>query len=945
MILSNLLYLARRKLNSMKYVSPSVVAKHSIGSPITVAVAILVFVVIPALLYTTYTLNFHNQNNRIEENANQISQDISEKLTAVNTVISSLIGFHYSSNDSNDNDISTYAKELLSQTDFITDIGRYDFISHSDRSTFEERMSEKGLFNFRIAAISDEGRPKVRAPHDSYYPVSFLEPLAPQNARLLGADLSAIADFRNKLDDIAATNSRLLGSFPEQWPSDGDLALFAPVYLGNSAPSMPSERMQQSAGGFWVNIDMDALVAGLNPNVAKFDLLAKIEDWGKSKTVFGQLGKATKPNYLSSLYLPKSIETDWRVGHSTLTFTIQHDLGFSKSTLIYFLTALISIIGVTSLFTVYIISRHSAAIAQHEAQKALFRERERAEKTLNTVQDAIIALDSERRVIHINPAAAIQFNTTIADSLGRSLENIAQFRSVGQKFSTFNIEEVLSNAGTHNNEGYVVTPLKNDDPDFVLRLTVTSSVDTENNEVTGHVLVLRDISQQRRLSKKLAYQANHDALTGCTNRHYFENTLTDLVNALPGTDTRHALCYLDLDQFKIINDTCGHPAGDQLLIDLTTNLKLIISENDILSRLGGDEFGLIMTNLTEEQATERTKKIYDFFQNYVFQYDGKAFEVRASIGVVHVDESCDNLKGVLASADIACYAAKDSGRNCVYVYSITDDAIAERSIELSWLPRLRKALQDDEFTLLVQAVASVKELCNNRENAIEHYEFLIRMENMDGSLSTPWQFIQAAERYDLITEIDRWVIRNAFRMVAELQGGIGGNHSFSINLSGQSAADATLINYIEEQLEHYQVDPAHIWFEITETAAISNFSVAVDLINKIRVLGFLVALDDFGSGLSSFGYLKNLPVDILKIDGQFVKEIAKNPIDREMVRAMHHVATSMGLTTVAEFVEDEDIVEVLAEIGIQYAQGYHIGKPMPMDEAIELQKVSYKKAA
>lgn len=927
----------------MKYLSPTAVVRHSLGSPITVAVVFLVFAAIPTLLYTTYTVNYHTQNNRIEENISQITHDISKKIEGLKTVMASLKGLHYASTELTDNELSLYAKELREQTSYIASVGRYDYVPDNDRIIFEERMSEKGLFNFKITNINQGGLPKPRITQDSYYPISNLEPLEPENARLLGADFSAVANLRKKLDDITASNTSLLAILPAQWPSGGGMVVFAPVYRGNAAPSMPAARMNQSAGGFWISIDMDALVEGLNPNVKRFDAIARVKNADSSTMVFGHLGVEPEASYLSSIYLRKATMQTWTVGESSLAFNFQHDLGFTKTKLIYFFTALISILAVTSLFTVYILSRRSAAQDQQDSQAALFEERERAEKTLNTVQDAIIALDSDMRVVHINPAAAIQFNSTAADTLGRSMDNFVQFRLVGNEFGIFNIKEALEGAYANSKHEFDVTPA-NEDSDFVLRLTITSSVNTEN-KVTGHVLVLRDISQERRLTKKLAYQANHDALTGCTNRHYFENVLTDLVNNLPGSNAVHALCYMDLDQFKVINDTCGHAAGDQLLIDLTNNLKTITSENDVLSRLGGDEFGLIMMNVDEGEASLRTQRIYDFFQNYVFQYENKAFSVRASIGVVHIDESSDNLKSVLASADFACYAAKDSGRNSVYVYSKTDDAIAERTEELSWLPRLRKAIENDEFRLLVQAVASVDGLCNNGDKPIKHYEFLIRLKNEDGSLSTPWQFIQAAERYDLMTEIDRWVIRNAFRMVAELKDGVCKDCSFSINLSGQSAADGTLKDYIQEQLDYYKVNPANVWFEITETAAISNFSVAVDLINSIRSLGSLVALDDFGSGLSSFGYLKNLPVDILKIDGQFVKEIAKNPIDREMVRAIHQVGQSMGIKTVAEFVEDEDILQVLLDIGVQYAQGYHIGKPMPIEEAIELQLGDLKKAA
>lgn len=924
--------------------SPFTLLRDSIGSPLLVSIAFLVLAAVPALLYTTYTLNYHDQNTRIEEDAGLLTQDISTRIAEVKTVMASLTGLHYASSASGSQEMNLFAEQLRERVDYITGIGRYDYVTANDRVAFEERMGEQGLFNFKISDINIKGLSEERPVSPSYYPISMLEPLKPGNARLLGADLAAVDSLGRKLDKIAAENRPLLATFPARWPSGGDLVFFAPVYRGMAAPSMPASRMLQSAGGFWISIDAEAFLSGIYQSINEFDVTARLHTSDSSTMLYGRLGTAAEPTYLKSLYLRKVVEAEWNTGETSIRFTFQQDVGFSKNAIVYFLSALFGILAVTALFTTYIVARRAAVQQRINSQEALLKERAKAEKTLNTVQDAIIALDPEMRVVHINPAAARQFKLSASEAVGLVLDNYVKFRQVSDVYSVFNIELAFESMRVSGIDEFDVTPFEMNDPDFVLRLTLTDSI-TSDGRITGHVLVLRDISHERQLAKKLAYQANHDALTGCTNRHFFENALNDLIDGLKDSDISHALCYLDLDQFKVINDTCGHVAGDQLLTDLTENIRKLTREGDILSRLGGDEFGLLFLDVTEQEVRECSQRIYDFFQNYVFNYENKAFAVRASIGVVHIDPSCDDMKDVLASADMACYAAKDSGRNSLYFYSKTDDTIAERSAELGWLPRLRKAIENDEFKLVVQAVASVDGLQKGDAYAIEHYEFLLRLQNEDGSISTPWQFIQAAERYDLMTEIDRWVIENAFKTVAALGDGPGSNCSFSINLSGQSAADPSLKGFIEEKLKYYNVDPAMIWFELTETAAISQFSVAVDLINSIKSLGSLVALDDFGSGLSSFGYLKNLPVDILKIDGQFVKEIAKNPIDREMVSAIHQVGMSMGIKTVAEFVEDQDIVDVLAEIGVHYAQGYHLGKPIPIEEAIELLPGEFKNAA
>lgn len=457
---------------------------------------------------------------------------------------------------------------------------------------------------------------------------------------------------------------------------------------------------------------------------------------------------------------------------------------------------------------------------------------------------------------------------------------------------------------------------------------------------------MRNVSQEYRLTAKLAHQANHDVLTGCSNRYHFEQMLAGLIDELAFDQRQHALCYIDLDQFKVINDTCGHRTGDRLLRELSEHMRTLLGDGDILARLGSDEFGLLMTNVSPDEAVELSNRVFQSFQTYTFRHEEKVFAIRASIGLVHIDNSCSSMKDVTAAADIACFTAKDSGRNSLYVYSPTDDTIAERSVELSWLPRLQHALQNDEFMLFIQPVSCVNKLGANAPvtSSIQHFEFLLRLHNPDGPEFTPWQFIRAAERYDLMRQIDRWVIRNALRTVAELKGGPGGGCSYSINLSGQSAADPTLKTFIRDQYEYYKIVPSQIWFELTETAAISHFSVATELFKSIRDLGSLVALDDFGSGLSSFGYLKNMPIDIIKIDGQFVREIVNNKIDRQMVLSIKQLGEVMGIKTVAEFVENQEILEELIEIGIDYAQGYYLGKPAPVATSMA-ELFNYQRAA
>jgi len=422
------------------------------------------------------------------------------------------------------------------------------------------------------------------------------------------------------------------------------------------------------------------------------------------------------------------------------------------------------------------------------------------------------------------------------------------------------------------------------------------------------------------------------ATTGSYNRFYFDKRLAQLVEDVPASSRSHALCYIDLDQFKIVNDTCGHPSGDRLLCELTDALRERLRASDVLARLGGDEFGIIICDADEEAALAVANKLYAFFQTFVFEDDGRAFPVHASIGFVNINVDHCDLQSIMSAADVACYTAKDSGRNALVVYSETDSAMSERKEEMNWLPVLTSALNDNDFVLLVQAVADINP--ETASTTITHYEFLLRL-NANDELITPFKFIKAAERYDLMRDIDRWVVSNALATVAKVQHDLPQDCTFSINLSGQSAGDSSVLPFIAEQMAMHDVEPRRFWFEITETAAITHFATAVSLIEGIQALGSSVALDDFGSGLSSFGYLRQLPVDVLKIDGQFIKDIDKSDVAKEMVRAMHHVGRAMGLKTVAEFVENEAVVKELASIGVDYAQGFFIAKPCPIEEALK----------
>jgi diguanylate cyclase (GGDEF)-like protein len=438
------------------------------------------------------------------------------------------------------------------------------------------------------------------------------------------------------------------------------------------------------------------------------------------------------------------------------------------------------------------------------------------------------------------------------------------------------------------------------------------------------IAILRKQSEEQ-----LTFHANHDALTALANRREFERRATGLLESVKRDKQQHALCFMDLDQFKVVNDSCGHAAGDEMLKQISSALLTVIRKRDTLARMGGDEFSVLMEHCSLEQAQRLVDDLYKVIQEYVFIWEGLSFRVGVSIGLVAITELTPNLAELLKEADAACYMAKDSGRNQIYVYHPEDSETAQRHGDMQWVLKLNQALEENRFCLYAQTIIP---LDNSNDR---HYELLIRMIDENQKIILPGAFLPAAERYHIMTQLDLWVIERVFTLLANNPVFVQGVSFISINLSGQSIADPSVLKLIKRQLEVTGIEANKICFEITETAAISNIAMATQLISTLKQLGCRFALDDFGSGLSSFGYLKNLPVDYLKIDGMFVKDIVDDAIDHAMVKSINEIGQIMGMKTIAEFVECDEIKELLRDIGVNYAQGFGISKPIPFEELLQ----------
>lgn len=552
----------------------------------------------------------------------------------------------------------------------------------------------------------------------------------------------------------------------------------------------------------------------------------------------------------------------------------------------------------------------------------LLVEKEHAFVVLNSIGDAVITTDAQGIVEYFNPVAERLLGISRTEALGKPLAGVYRARDErsGDTAAGNLTRMIKADAPPAGFGQYTLASASGEH--FVVEQSAAPLRD-EAGRVRGSVIVLRNVTESRNIEARLTWQASHDALTGLLNRSAFERRLHDLVADAHAGQGPHALVYLDLDQFKIVNDTCGHAAGDQLLRNLSNSMGDWTSEGATIARLGGDEFGILLPRLGENEAQGVAEALIRRIQGMPFTWEGRRFVIGASAGVVVLSEAIADAQEALRAADSGCYAAKDEGRNRVRVYRTTDEDLQRRHGEMQWVSRVHDAFEHDRFFLVAQPIVGLG--ANAGKNV---FELLVRLRDPDGSTVPPGLFLPAAERYGVMPSLDRWVVRRAFQMLrGYLAGAPQGEVHFHINLSGASINDDLFIDFLRDQFAASGVPAESVCFEITETAAVSNLQRAARFINQMRALGCEFALDDFGSGLSSFRYLKNLPVDLLKIDGAFVKNMATDPVDRAMVASINQIGHVLGIRTVAEYVEDAQSLEMLRALGVDFAQGYHLGRP------------------
>ena len=867
------------------------------------------------------------ETDRFEAASAAALRAVGERVIEMRGVMKSMLGMHYASDEFGGVDIEAFAEQLRAYSPFVRSIGMFGAVDGSLREDYERYHTESSGVPFVIHAWTGEGETSERS-GERYLPVRSVDPLDAIGRRFLGTDLGSVSAIAVPLWRTVASGEGIVTDIPAGWPIEGDALLLQPVYLSAEPPADEAERLETHLGGIWIAIDLASALQGAFEDLpeASIELLLDVGS-EKPRSLFGAAGIAGDEG-IDLAFGQGRDERTWMIGESRLTMRVRAPLRASAEdvSLVLFCALVAMLLGTAATAVVYqqrVVRRERAL-----GTEALEIEREKAKRTLESISDAVIAIDADGKCRYVNPSAMAWFALDAEHVAGMPFVEAMRFRRTDDG-APLELAELVAAVGTEEAGRHVVdvqvSAARRADSTYKLtfsRMAVGAAGSS------GFILVLQNVSREREMTAELERRAHHDSLTGCYNRFYFEKHLRELVAELDGSERRHALCYIDLDKFKIVNDTCGHPAGDRLLRELAKALTMRLRSKDVLARLGGDEFGVILCDVSEENAVRIAERLFEHFSNAVFESDeGDVFPVRASMGLVEIGERNRDFKQIMKAADIACYEAKNGGRNALVVYTGDGEAASRQTEETNWFTVLERALEDGRFELLVQPVLRLGE-----SERARHHEFLLRFVDERGELVLPGQFMRAAERYDLMRAIDRWVIERAIGIAAGTE---SDGASFSINLCARSLSDPELLPFITDALKRRALDPGRLWFEITEAAAIKQFTGAAALCEGLRALGARIALDDFGAEMSSFACLRDLPVDVLKLDGQFVRDVARDPLAREMVRAMHLLARARGLETVAEMVEDAETLAAIEALEIDYAQGWAVGRPGTVAEVLE----------
>ena len=862
-----------------------------------------------------------------------------------------------SSNHVTRQEFRTFVARTLDRAPGIQALSWNPRITAAERNTYEAAARQDGFLGFHLMERNVDGELITATERPVYVAVYYIEPYK-GNEDALGYDVYSQPQRRLALDlsrDIGRAVATERITLIQESGTQAGVLVFVPIYNSEKTPDSPAERRARlhgyAVGVFRLGDVLAAALAGTNVT----DVWVRLYDDSAAEEptplAFSHLDDRGEVKMASALD-PQSQEGTlnytrrYEVAGRTWRLTIIPDANYLVANRSWagwwVLAGGLLFAGVLGLFLLsltgrwFLDERRAEALAESNAslsdqvnqrirtEQALHTEKEKAEVTLHSIGDAVITTDASGDIEYLNPVAERLTEWTAEEARGKPLT--AVFRIINEETRETAVDPVYR----CRNEGRVIglanhtVLISRSGREYAIQDSAAPIRDYESR-IMGVVLVFNDVSETRRMAREAAHYATHDTLTGLVNRREFDRRLEQSLASSKHYGTRHALCYLDLDQFKIVNDTCGHRAGDELLKHIANLLSNEVRERDTLARLGGDEFGLLLDNCPIEKAFEIAETLVSNVRDYRFVWDEQPFDIGVSIGLVTIVGQVETAEMLLSHADVACYAAKNQGRNRVHVYQPDFSGADPHHREILRIADMRSAIDQNRFRLYGQPICFLGEEIPQ----VQWYELLLRMVDQDNHLVLPGSFVPIAERFDLMGQIDRWVVRTIFRDYKKLFP-IEDPPNIAINLSGNLLGDVSLLPFLREQFATHGIDPERVCFEVTETAAIRNISAAMQLIRAIREMGGKFALDDFGSGLSSFAYLKTLPVNYLKIDGNLVRRIAEESEDRAMVEAVNQLAHRLGMQTVAEYVETTECMQVLREIGVDYAQGFALAIPEPL---------------
>ncbi len=894
-------------------------------------IALFLLVVITGLLlwkdYQAAEIQFHQESNRLYD-------DLSKNLSDINAILNGMMALHNAVDIVDAEQFSLYSHEMLNVYPNINAIKLLTRVEHEFRNEFSAKMREDGYPTFDIYQGDRKkvGEWKTATSRTIYYPVTAIEPLEPGKIIEMGFDQYSVPLFRKAIDHAIKTGEAVSVVDTGSVNAINNYMVFKPIYAGRVLPQDESERKAQNLYMVSVVIRSTDLLSnhGIIP-----DLDIAIYNNDHVSGEHDQLVSTVSPAARVEGLLPFaefSFNRPVIKGGQSLLLTVTQALG-AKIVNLRMVAIIVVVWGAFVSLILYIVNTHHGT--RKERQESLHAwqwEKERADVTLHSLADAVITTNQQAVVEYMNPVAERLTGWKIDEAKGRGVEDVFRLiNEADEKNLTCPVHECIRRGVMKQSDQDISLIHRNNE-----YLSIDYSIAPmygQNNMVLGAVLVFQDVGSSRMLSKLLSYQAAHDDLTGLYNRREFERRLSRSIERVFKFNEHYILFYMDLDQFKVVNDTCGHMGGDLVLRQIAELVSSLIRERETFARLGGDEFGILLEGYTLDEALVVANEILEAIRKYRFHWSGKIFEIGVSIGIVDIDSGMQSISNIMGYADAACYMAKELSGNNIQVYQIDDADYKQRKDQMKWVQRITQAFADSRFILYAQQIVSLQ------DDADEHFEILMRMLDDNGEIIIPQEYIIAAERYGSMQDIDRWVIRNAFILINKYVSAMKYDsslpvRSFAINLSGQSLSSSSAMEYVKQQLQDYPDIVRHVVFEITETAAISNLVSAQRFVSEFRGMGVKFSLDDFGTGVSSFNYLKNLNVDYLKIDGGFVREMMVDPVDYAMVKSIAHIGNVMGIKTIAEHTESMEIFENLREIGVDYAQGFCLHEPERLDKLV-----------